>query len=149
MTDLVLFAHLLFKAGMMTGIIPGFAVACWVRKWRAVKFGVEQVPYEIPSGARSTRETKSRTFAFLMAVRRFGQEVPRSTEGKPSDGDRVSPRRTAQRRLDDLTNTGAPWMRVEASQQVSGDGQLAKIADFNSSELNVRATSPSRKREIA
>jgi hypothetical protein len=37
-------------------------------------------------------------------------------------------------------NSGVP------SVQVSGDGQLAKAADFNSSELNIRATSPSRNR---
>ena len=60
----------------------------------------------------------------LLAACRFRQEVPRSTEGKPTSGNRVSRRRTAQRRLDDLTNTGAPWVRVEASQG-SGDGQLA------------------------
>ena len=56
------------------------------------------------------------TQAWLLAVRRFWQQLPRKIAGIATNGNRVGQTRTAQRRVDVLTNSGAPRMRVEASQ---------------------------------
>lgn len=52
----------------------------------------------------------------LRPVCGFGRATPLEDQREEQTGNRVSPTRTAQRRVDDLTNSGAPGTRVEASR---------------------------------
>lgn len=62
------------------------------------------------------RYTKRRLFPRLrerlLAIRRIWARNGKTSH--ETNGNRVSPTRTAQRRVDDLTNTGALWKPVEA-----------------------------------
>lgn len=98
-SDLSLFAQAILKEALVTGFGIAVVVIVVVEKF---------VGYPVLA-SRCARE--------LLAVRRFWQQLPQTIAGKATNGNRVGQTRTAQRRVDDLTNTAAPWVRVEAPRQ--------------------------------
>jgi hypothetical protein len=207
MTDLVLFAHLLFKAGMMTGILPGMGIAFLLRRFRVVACGFEYEQNQRTDGSRiagrvQRRDGDSGGGAIRRSVSRncptiishagadsalqvwrtrhasglvlgaiFFERGASESHAQDASQTQISDprthsmevsrrglvgilagvwtRRQTLARTAPSNSANRTQLRIVFDRQVSGDGQLAKIADFNSSELNVRATSPSRKREIA
>lgn len=97
-TNVWLMARMLGKVALYTGAGPGIAAILILTRYPAV-------------AGRCARS--------LMAVRRFWQELPQNIAGRATNGNRVSQKRSAQRRLDDLTKAGAPSVRVEAPQLLS------------------------------
>ena len=119
------------KVALLCGFLPGIAIAVCFEKF----LGCPVV--------------QSRLAASLADWRMRARNGRTSQE---TVGNRASSPRTAQRRVNDLTNTGAPWESVEAAQEVRSesrssrfekrDGQLARLIPNRTLQ---RATSPSRK----
>jgi hypothetical protein len=93
LSNLWLFAQLFAKVALLTGIGPGIAIVILFERCPVVQ---------------------SRWAASLADWRMRARNGRTSQE---TVGNRASSPRTAQRRVDDLTNTGAPWVGVEASRK--------------------------------
>lgn len=94
--NLWLLAQMLFKVSLLTGLGPGIVAVIFLTRYPAAAGQI----------ARS-----------LLAVRRFWQRLSQQI-AEATNGNRVGQTRTAQRRVNDLTNTGAPWVGMEAPQVI-------------------------------
>jgi hypothetical protein len=120
--DLSLFAQLFVRVLLLTGLGPAIAIA---------------ICLETFSGCPVVQSRLAASLADWRMRARNGRTSQETV------GNRASSPRTAQRRVNDLTNTGAPWTGVEASQS-SGCRQLAN-ARGRMPTSSCRATSLHRK----